>query len=1351
MSASKGRTHRPSWAKAKEDDGDGNSSQNHDEFMVISRSDSQVDDVSILSDDKSTSAVANLKQIMFNKTQPATIEESSSVNPQPQSSSAHSRSSLRSRSSKVSDRIQGFQDNFASPKTTTQSGNTTPSQQRSSTVFSSPFHNHASSTNYNNSSNIINFIPPLTRQDTEKSEGDVSNLSNNSSTTTNTATMVVKLQKRLTSSQQKQREQVEKHRREKLNWQAATVELSRIKKDYTRLLEDQASQRRALVEAKELSDSKEQSLRGIRHLLQEEAAAVGVCEGAKTALELKSQIEFLLNENKQLDLEKKILGNSAVQKEDEYLEQIVVKVLTTSNGLQDLLLYQNTTQNEIKPLIAQSNIRFQEFQAECLPNSTTVQNQIQRMQQMYLEEIETLHYLFQQCQTQQEENKKLTVELKEMQAQVKDWKDLNEQDAEGAAHLMTKLQSQIDVLTESMATSTKEWLDERKILIQTNQSQAEAMEQTFQKQQQELGTLSQEKEKWQASIANNQQEAQQAKSQLEEQEQTTKQLRKTIVSLEEQIRLLQEDHEAKETELEQLRAMCANTSECDDLKTQLEESNRQVSEFTDRNEECFNQIVVLQDRIASLEKEKQQHASEQEELVTEIEQYETESKQTKNRFANLKTTMGMEITGLESTVSNLQATNQNLHDEQSQWTIQKEEFTNQVQDQLESIEKLKAELGQSKTNKESIEGAIKQLSEDLEHSTEVMANQKEEIEGLKGSNSNLEEVAKTLTEKKELAINKMEEGLEYLADLQAKTHALERENEESVLEKEAFTSRAKESQEAIEQLKSQVSELKNAAAAEFRVETIEQELAALRQKFAAESEEKEKEVSKQKAEIKALESKNETLEQEQKQSTKSYKKRMSALEKEKEELLRDSESLQNRDRIQQKTVEHLETELTSAQQQIESLGKKCEELQECHGKESEVSSIQTRALEETIQGLEKKIVSLEAENKTIWETSEQQKLDLESTMTSVLEKTKVESAARAEVELVKQERNELKSRHAEENENAEQAIKNLQERINSFEDGIESKNRVNELEEEINRVCDEKEHLLTLVHQLKGDVLVLEVRLKEEKQTESEDGHTSRNQTSMEETKSHRESKEVKGMVKEESDRAIGKVMEFHRTIAQLRNENENLEAQKQGCFASEEEMMIRNSNLMKSLKGLEENFEGYKHLAEKREQIFREEIGRQIVSFDSLFEDLSSSRKEVEILQHEIAKLDSGDHKTDQNDVSEPEGLVSRPTGQSQMIRRAESSEQSEYLQPAMTKKQENGWTLRGGFLKSTSASEDESSSLKEEIVTLRSNLVKLQTQYKEESYKNRKIIQELQLENEAILLKNAVLTETYGESLRS
>jgi hypothetical protein len=200
----------------------------------------------------------------------------------------------------------------------------------------------------------------------------------------------------------------------------------------------------------------------------------------------------------------------------------------------------------------------------------------------------------------------------------------------------------------------------------------------------------------------------------------------------------------------------------------------------------------------------------------------------------------------------------------------------------------------------------------------------------------------------------------------------------------------------------------------------------------------------------------------------------------------------------------------------------------------------------------------------------------------------------------------------------------------------------------------------------------------------------------------------------------------------------------------------------MKSTKMLEDNLKEIKVLAEKREKKLRAEIEGQKVSLDSLFDDLSSSREDVGILQTEIVKLTTSKHRQDVNqdrlhcDSSENAlGDTNKTRVTSRLSSMNNSSEQAEFLQTIMKKKQENGWNLGGRFLRASTQSDaastsDETQTLKEEMATLRSSLVKLQTQYKEESYKNHKMTQELQHENEAILLKNAAL-EKYVDSLLS
>jgi hypothetical protein len=637
-------------------------------------------------------------------------------------------------------------------------------------------------------------------------------------------------------------------------------------------------------------------------------------------------------------------------------------------------------------------------------------------------------------------------------------------------------------------------------------------------------------------------------------------------------------------------------------------------------------------------------------------------------------------------------------------------------------------------------------------------------------------------------------------DLQSKTQTLEEEKIEWILEKEEFVSRGKEGQETIEKLEKELGEIKYAMEAASEVVTLEKELEDLRNKRSEDLKESIEENSKlSRGEIEGLQSTKIALEEEHEQLVDGLKSKNSALEQEKENLTGERESLVNRDKEQQETIaelgkqlnnlEHSFSELSTAQQQVESIGNEVVELTAARDQESEEFTTQTRALKETIEKLEEKAVSLEAENIKVCEANDRQRLDLE-TMESKLEQAEISSKEREsrlqnspsseQVEILNKEIKEVRLKHARESESDETDMLRLRlsaEDLKKKVDLLQQENaklsglhnpdneqqtsneelaaRVNTLEGEKKSLFGEREELLTRVEQLQDTVSTLESRLNEDNQFafESKAQQSFASQVSME---SHVTSPPSP------SNNSICKALDFHRTIANLRKENQELESENERIITSEYQMMLRHSTLMKSMKMLEDNLKEIKVLAEKREKKLRGEIEGQNVSLDSLFDDLSSSREDVEILQMEIVKLTTSKHRQDVNqdrlhsDSSENTlGDTNKTRVTSRLSSMNNSSEQAEFLQTIMDKKQENGWNLGGRFSRAptqpdAASTSEETQALKEEMGTLRSSMVKLQTQYKEESYKNRKMTQELQHENEAILLKNAVL-ERYVDSLRS
>jgi predicted nucleic acid-binding Zn-ribbon protein len=262
---------------------------------------------------------------------------------------------------------------------------------------------------------------------------------------------------------------------------------------------------------------------------------------------------------------------------------------------------------------------------------------------------------------------------------------------------------------------------------------------------------------------------------------------------------------------------------------------------------------------------------------------------------------------------------------------------------------------------------------------------------------------------------------------------------------------------------------------------------------------------------------------------------------------------------------------------------------------------------------------------------------------------------------------------------------------------------------------------------------------------------------------------DLEGKVNETNQRES--ITEDLKVVDVLKKENEDLQAEKERLASLEEKLAQRSSNQIQNIKILEKRFQETKSLAEEREKRLREEIARQKTSLNSLFEDLSASRELAERLQTENdslraekfelprgrqrrAMLMDNLHLIDSNkNIMRKESMRKLDTGLAPQGRRVsfmnDSSEQADLLQGVVAKKnKDNARGLFGMFSRSTTTSnasdaDDRVQKLEEEIAELRSSLVKLQTEYKEETYKHRKTIQELQNENEAILLKNAALVD--------
>jgi hypothetical protein len=160
------------------------------------------------------------------------------------------------------------------------------------------------------------------------------------------------------------------------------------------------------------------------------------------------------------------------------------------------------------------------------------------------------------------------------------------------------------------------------------------------------------------------------------------------------------------------------------------------------------------------------------------------------------------------------------------------------------------------------------------------------------------------------------------------------------------------------------------------------------------------------------------------------------------------------------------------------------------------------------------------------------------------------------------------------------------------------------------------------------------------------------------------------------------------------------------------------------SIESLEKQLQEVKRLAQARETKLLEEGERQKASMNSIYEDLSSSRDEVHQLQAELDSL-----KTEDGNARGEEAIIvsyeaSKQEGEKikvdlrRQLKRQGS--QADFLNSVGNKSKKEESTM--GFF-----GKNKTRALEEENARLKSSLVRLQTQYKEENYKNMKIIREL------------------------
>lgn len=258
--------------------------------------------------------------------------------------------------------------------------------------------------------------------------------------------------------------------------------------------------------------------------------------------------------------------------------------------------------------------------------------------------------------------------------------------------------------------------------------------------------------------------------------------------------------------------------------------------------------------------------------------------------------------------------------------------------------------------------------------------------------------------------------------------------------------------------------------------------------------------------------------------------------------------------------------------------------------------------------------------------------------------------------------------------------------------------------------------------------------------------------------------------------------------VETLKEQNETHFSEKKRTGDLEQNLLLQcNSAQKNTIVLLEQKFREVKFSAEARDAKFHEAIRRQQLSMDSLYEDLILAREQIAQLGVLLSELEGGDPKNDRTSqlinkfhlidsfdnaqikkdrrralMDATQSLIAQTrskhprranlqgdsgTATISMIEGVARTDQSDSLKMLMEKKQTvSRWRFFGSANKAGDNSRSESAyvkALEEENQALKSSLVKIQSQHKEALYKHKNAVRELELANEAILLRNMVLAE--------
>ena len=254
-----------------------------------------------------------------------------------------------------------------------------------------------------------------------------------------------------------------------MQWKTSNIELTRVKKEHARLLEDQAEQRRQLQVSQTTCETKQHKLLAIQQLLE------GTTEGAKNALEFRSKMESLMKENKQLELEKENLQHSQTQNAKQSMVKEALKLLQTSNALQKSLLAIDPL--EIKSnkdlLLEECQTRWKQCQEELFKRPTwlsiqsTFQEQIDEVEELFGRQVSLFVEQETNLKKLQKRNQQYEQELSNLYAQTKQWKALKEQHSAETVHRSEIFETAIEKLTEQVSTlktAESKWNAEKMVL-----------------------------------------------------------------------------------------------------------------------------------------------------------------------------------------------------------------------------------------------------------------------------------------------------------------------------------------------------------------------------------------------------------------------------------------------------------------------------------------------------------------------------------------------------------------------------------------------------------------------------------------------------------------------------------------------------------------------------------------------------------------------------------------------------------------------------------------------------------------------------------------------------------------------